>query len=55
MKTLERLLLSYLRPRVRTYMDPLQFASQPYIVDDEWMVLSFTCCRGPTVIRTPLM
>ena len=35
MKVLERLVLAQLRPQVRTFLDPLQFAYQPHLgVDD---------------------
>ena len=31
MKVLERLVLAQLRPRVRTFLDPLKFAYQPHL------------------------
>ena len=35
MKVLERLVLAQLRPQVRMFLDPLQFAYQPHLgVDD---------------------
>ena len=35
MKVLERLVLAHLRPQVRSFLDPLQFAYQPHLgVDD---------------------
>lgn len=38
MKSLEKLVLSYIRPKVHTLMDPLQFAYQPNISVDDALV-----------------
>lgn len=52
MKILERLVLSYLRPVVRTHMDPLQIAYQPNIwVNDAAFVYML---QRTVVIWTPL-